>query len=195
MRNFWEAFQAKIGGKQLFDKINEHNLTRNIRLIVVAALQTHPDTKFVITLEKDAQARKEYKDMIDLYIWARHLPPWWARAYAQAVRDILAMNNEPLLNMVNVYATMSQTPVRKVIDRHFPKPFPRVIGVKHNREKVIEFCKENEIRRDNIPEDGFQPANGLLYTHQYGVLHLPRRCYDIIPNSEAKPEKHHHVSI
>lgn len=193
MRNLWDHVDGKIGGKALFDKINGYQLERAIRLIMIKCKQMDPKIGFVLSGRKEESPGEPYDNHVKLFLYMRHLPPWWGAKIKEALSDVLSEAKQPygLCTLV----LFSQTPIWKSVDKVFKDRHDRVVACKANLPKCREYLKAAGLKKSDIRDNGFQPNNGLVMTNDGHVFTLPRRCYDVIPNSEAKPAEDHHEPI
>ncbi len=194
MRNFWDVFTVKLGGKRLFDTVEKYNLARDIRLTVIATLKLDNRCKFLISaLPIRGMEVHAPEDRVQLVIYARHLPPWWAVTFSDALRDEItdgyAMRYGLCLGVM--FAT---SPINEMVDRYFPER-PRLVGVAPNKKRIAEFCKKHGVARQDIAQYGIQSANGIIMKKDGGRLYLPRHCYDIVPGTESEPAKEQYIVV
>ena len=195
MRNFWDVFTAKLGGKKLFDTVEKYDLARDIRMTVVTTMKFDSRCKFLISaLPIPAMEEHDPEDCVRLIIHARHLPPWWAGTFADNLRNEITTNGYEMRYGLALGVMFATTPINEMVDRYFPER-PRLIGVVPNRRRIIEFCKEHGIARTDIEPYGIQAANGLIMKQDKGRFYLPRRCYDIVPGTESEPAKEQYIVV
>lgn len=194
MRNFWDIFTVKLGGKKLFDAVAKYDLARDIRMTVLAVMKMDDRCKFFISALPIEELEAYAPDAVRLVIYARHLPPWWASTMADAIRESVAPDGRMAHAGLNISAMFSTTPLSATVDEYFPDR-PRVVGVVPNKKRIVEFLKERGLGRADIEPFGIQPANGLVKTRAGAILHFNRSCYDIVPGTESEPAENQYLIV
>lgn len=193
MRNLWDHVDGKLGGKALFDKISGYKLERTIRLIIIKCKQMDSRIGIVLSGRKEESPMDGYENHVKMFLYMRHLPPWWGTKVREELRKVLLEGTLPY--GLCVLVLFSQTPAWDAVDNIFVHRHDRVVACKHNLKKCREYLKSCGLKKSDIMDIGFQPNNGFVMTTDGRILPLPRRCYDIIKGSEASPAKEHHEKI
>lgn len=166
MLRIWDQFTVKIGGKSLFDYVRAKKLERYLRAFALGVMDTDKEAAL-------GMVRIKGMGRLELHVWARHRPPWWAGKFLRGIQDRLArMGEGERPGDVRVLFTSSQTPGNPILEDRFPAQGRRICAWEPDWETI-----EVAVQGRELAKHGLQVDNGLVVFQDGDVLTLERRHY------------------